>query len=258
MQMFLPTMKDLLEMIDHGYQTEDALDNHAIITLTPLTNRPLGVNAPVLSKTTIGQDLSLVSPQITNIAEILVVDLGTIPAPINYLALWGNQPAQFHPHNPTMIGNTFLADLGWAATLPNGMNQFNSVAIDDAFGCGFNQEMVGQVRVVGQQALQAGTFRQTRKQVKPITCQPTIESPKMDPFEAEKDTDGNNLAGMQVGILALVDVFEFVVYHTKEPNNNFFGSHRFVLLLAFRFVYNAIRIEQTFSFYKVRRYSFTK
>jgi hypothetical protein len=57
----------------------------------------------------------------------------------------------------------------------------------------------------------------------------------MHSFEAEKQADSNDFARMQMGIFAFLDVAEFVVYHTKEPSNNFFGSHRLVLLLAFWF-----------------------
>ena len=39
-------------------------------------------------------------------------------------------------------------------------------------------------------------------------------------------------ASIQVGVLPLVDVGQFVVYHTKESNENVFGSHRVVLLFA--------------------------
>jgi len=35
-----------------------------------------------------------------------------------------------------------------------------------------------------------------------------------------------------VGILPLVDVRQSIVYHTKESNDDFFGSHWVVLLFA--------------------------
>lgn len=37
---------------------------------------------------------------------------------------------------------------------------------------------------------------------------------------------------MQVRVFALVDMRQFVVYHTKESNDNFFDSHQVVLLFA--------------------------
>ena len=54
----------------------------------------------------------------------------------------------------------------------------------------------------------------------------------MDALEGKQDANCDNLTGIQVGVLALVDVRQFIVYHTKESNDNLFGSHRVVLLFA--------------------------
>lgn len=51
-------------------------------------------------------------------------------------------------------------------------------------------------------------------------------------FEVEEDTDGNNFAGIEISIFALLDGTDFVVYHAKEPSNNLFGSHKVMLLFA--------------------------
>jgi hypothetical protein len=54
----------------------------------------------------------------------------------------------------------------------------------------------------------------------------------MHTLEGEQDANRDNLAGIQVGVAPLVDVRQFIVYHTKESNDHVFGSHRVVLLLA--------------------------
>jgi len=220
----LGAMKDFLEMIDHRDYTKDALNHHPVVALSTLTNRPLWIDATTLSKATIGQDLSLLSPKITHISEILVVNLSTIPAPIDDLTFWGNQPAQFHPDNPAMVRDPFLADLSRTAAFADGMNEFHPVAVDDTLRLWLDQEMVGQGFVLGQQALQAGTFWQSWKKMPPVSVKPTVESPKMHSFEAEKQPDSDDLAGMQVGIFALVDMAQFIVYDTKEPSDDVFGS----------------------------------
>jgi hypothetical protein len=231
--MSLGAMKDFLEMIDYRDHTEYSLDHHPVVALSTLANRPLWVDPSTLSKPAIGQDLSLFSPQITDIPEILVVHLGTIPAPIDDRPFWSNQPAQFHSDNPTMVRDPFLPDLSQTAAFADGMDQFHPVAVDDTFGFWLDQEMVGQRFVLGQQALQAGTFWQSWKQVPPVASQPAIESPKMHSFEAKEQPNGNDFTGVQVGIFSFLDVTQFIIYDTKEPGNNKFGSQGFVLLLAF-------------------------
>jgi hypothetical protein len=231
----LRAMKDLLEMIDHRYQTEDPLDYHSVIAFILLTNGPFGVNPACLAKARVSQDLSLVSPQIAHISKVLIVNSGTVPAPINHLAFWGYQPAHFHAHNPTFIGQTFLPDLVSTPPLSDGMDEFHPITINNAFSLWLDQKMVSKRLIVGQQALQPGAFGQPRKQLAPIARKPTIESPKVHSFEAEKQADGNDFASMQLSVFAFLDVAEFIVYDTKEPSDNFFGSHRFVLLLAFWF-----------------------
>ena len=59
-----------------------------------------------------------------------------------------------------------------------------------------------------------------------------LESPLMHAYEAEQYTDGANFTGIKLGIFALLDGTEFVIYHAKEPSNNFFGSHKVMLLFA--------------------------
>jgi hypothetical protein len=76
------------------------------------------------------------------------------------------------------------------------------------------------------------TFRQLRKQVQPVSFEPAIKGTVVDPFEGEQDPNRDKFTGIQAGILPLVDFHQFVVYHTNESNDNLFGSHRIVLLLA--------------------------
>ena len=56
----------------------------------------------------------------------------------------------------------------------------------------------------------------------------------MHDFEREQNANGDNFTGIQQGVAPLVDVRQFVVYHTKESNDTVFGSHRVVLLFARR------------------------
>jgi hypothetical protein len=54
----------------------------------------------------------------------------------------------------------------------------------------------------------------------------------VDTFQAKQDANRDNFTRIQVRVFALVDMRQFVVYHTKESNDNLFGSHQVVLLFA--------------------------
>jgi len=54
----------------------------------------------------------------------------------------------------------------------------------------------------------------------------------MDALEGKQHANRDNFARIQVGVLPLVDVRQFIVYHTKESNDYLFGSHRVVLLFT--------------------------
>jgi hypothetical protein len=50
----------------------------------------------------------------------------------------------------------------------------------------------------------------------------------MHSFETEKQAQGNDLGWMQFGLGMLLDSTQLVIYHTKEPDDYFFGSHKAV------------------------------
>jgi hypothetical protein len=57
----------------------------------------------------------------------------------------------------------------------------------------------------------------------------------MHALESEQDADRDNFAWIHVRIASFVDVCQFVVYQTKESNDQFFASHQVVLLSAICF-----------------------
>jgi len=225
-------MKEFFSMIDHRYQTKDPLHYKAVIVLTPLADCPFGIFPSRKPKTVVTQNLTVFTPGIANISKILVVNFSTFLTPINHLALWVDKPAQFDPYNPAMIGQPFFPDLRVTTPFSNGVNEFNPVTINDAFGLWVGQKIDTQRLVFHQKAFQAATFGQGWKQGLPITFKPAIERSKMNPFEAEKHLNSNYFTRMQLSIFTFVDLTQFIVYHTKEPSNYFFGSHRFSLFLV--------------------------
>ena len=68
--------------------------------------------------------------------------------------------------------------------------------------------------------------------MQPVSFQPTIKRPIVDPFQRKQNTNGDDFARIQVRVGPLVDMHQFVIYHTKESNDYLFGSHQVVLLFA--------------------------
>jgi RHS repeat-associated protein len=231
-QVLLHAMKDFFEMIDNRNHTEHPLDNHTFIALSMLTKLPIDRLCSALAKTQVAENFGLLRPGGSNLLEVLVMGVGRCPLPVNDLPLRGNQPAQFDAHNPAMIAQAFLALLSGTAPLPNRVQQFHAVAIDHAFGLGSHQKVIRQGFILRHQAQQSRTFGQLRKQVQPISFQPAIKCSIVNTFQTKQDANRDNFTRIQVGVFALVDMRQFVVYHTKESNDYLFGSHQVVLLFA--------------------------
>jgi len=231
-QVLLQTMKDLLEMIDNRDDAEDALDDHAIIAFAVLTKLPVDWLVPASAEAQIAEHLGLLSPALLDLTQVLGVGLSAGPRPVNDLAFRGNQLAEFDPHNPALITFAFLAYLGGTASLTNRVNQLNAVTINQTLFSWGDQKLIRQVLIGGQQPQQARTLRQVEKQVYPVPFEPAIKGTIVHVFEREWDANRDNFARRQVGVAPLVDVRQFIVYHTKESNDNFFGSHRVVFLFA--------------------------
>src|SRR5712692_821573 len=231
-QILVNPMKDLLEMIDHRDDAENPLDHHAIIALAMLAKAPVDRFVPAFAEAQVTEDFGLLGPSLSNLTQVLVVGVGGSPSPVNDLPLRGNQPAEFDSHNPAMIALAFLANLCRTASLTDGVDQLNAVAINHTLFLRSHQELVGQVLIDCQQAQQARTVRQVGKQVQPVPFEPAIKGAIVDALEGEQHANRDYFTGIQVGILPLVDVRQSIVYHTKESNDDFFGSHWVVLLFA--------------------------
>jgi hypothetical protein len=225
-------MKYFLEMIDYRYQTEYSLDYHPLVSLAVTTKMPLRLRFTALAKPEVAENISLVNPLQTHIPEILVVLIGRFPAPLDDLAARSDQPAQLDTDNPAMIALAFLTDLAVTTSLPDRMDEFNAIAVYDAFGCWLDQQSVSQSLVFFQHPQQPIQTGQLWKQMLPIAFKPTVKSAVMHPFEAKEHADGNDFAGVEMGILPFLDGTQLVVYHAKEPSDNFFGSHKVMFLLA--------------------------
>src|SRR5256885_818898 len=123
------SMKDLFKMLNYRQHAKYSLDHPSVVALSALAAYPVLIIAPFMTKALIRQHRGFVRPPQANVPKILVVYLGAIPAPIDYLADRCHQPAHFHADKKTMLSFPLFADLRRAASFPYRMDQFHPIAI---------------------------------------------------------------------------------------------------------------------------------
>ena len=88
-----------------------------------------------------------------------------------------------------MIGDAFASDLCGAAPIPNGMAQFNAIAVGDAHQVGLGQDASRPVLLSMQAAEEAGAFRQLGEQAAVVVLEPGIASALADAFDDVENAD---------------------------------------------------------------------
>jgi hypothetical protein len=122
-------MEDFFEMVDYRNQTKNALYHHAFIMFTTLTELQVGHFFAAFAEAVISQNVSLLIPQSGDVSKVLIVSISGLPTPINNLALWCDQPAQFDPNDPTVITQAFFTDLSLTPSFSDGMNKLDAKTI---------------------------------------------------------------------------------------------------------------------------------
>jgi len=82
---------------------------------------------------------------------------------------------------------------------------------------------------------QARAFGQSRKQGSVISAQPAIEGACAHAFEREQQRQGDDFAGMQLGLWVLADIGQGIGHSAKQFSDKIFGSHGSDLFLRLRF-----------------------
>ena len=145
-------------MIDDSDHAEHPLHDHAIMALAMLTKVPIDRLFAAFAEAQVTQDLRLLGPGGSDLAEVLVMRIGGGPLPVNDLPLRGNQPTLFDPNDPAMVADAFLTDLGGATPLANRVDQFDTVAINHTLCLRHDQKVVGQRFILRQQTQQTRAF----------------------------------------------------------------------------------------------------
>src|SRR5215471_7867230 len=106
---------------------------------------------------------------------------GTVPP--YHQAILVHQQTEFAPDNPTMVGQTFPADLLGAATLPDGVDEFDPIDVDHPKHGRSGQEGPRPVLMRLEETEESGTLGEAGKQGPIVTRQPAMERPVAHAFK---------------------------------------------------------------------------
>jgi hypothetical protein len=82
-----------------------------------------------------------------------------------------------------------------------------------------------------EQAKQPRSFGQFREQRAPISNQPAIKGAISHSLERKQNGQGDDFAGIQVGLWMFREVSHLIIYSAEQFNDKIFGGHEGLLLL---------------------------
>ncbi len=121
---------------------QGSFDQHTLIPGPAWNELEIGGDAVSIVETGIRQHDAFVLQSRDQRQEDPVEDIDRISSPTDDLPVIVNQPAQLHAHDPALIGIAFLANLLLAAPFPDGVDQFNAVAVDHGKETGLRQKPI--------------------------------------------------------------------------------------------------------------------
>jgi hypothetical protein len=99
-----------------------------------------------------------------------------------------------------MIGEAFAADLLGTAALAHGVDQLDTVGIDDAEHGRSGQEDLRPVVMRLEETKEPGPLGEVGKQRPIVARQPAIEGPVAPTFERMQQPQSDHLTGLEVGL----------------------------------------------------------
>ena len=193
-------MQHLFEMADQRQHREHGLHQHAVLPLTALT--PFEVRGIVLGgmEGRITQDNHLVFKLANQPLKGVIRDIGRGAGPPHDQPPLIEEQTEFASNNPAVIGEAFAADLLGAAALAHGVDQLDTVGVDDAEHGRSGQEDLRPVLMRLEETKEPGSLGEVGKQRPIVARQPAIEGPVAPTFEGMQQPQGDHLTGPEVGL----------------------------------------------------------
>jgi len=225
LNVWFQAVKHPLEIANDRKQGERGLHFHPIVPRPLRTHFAVFWHAVLPAKSKVGQHDAASTELLDQRIERIVWDIHGIPVPIDHLPKAVEHPAELDANTPTPFVFGLFAKLLRTATFPNGKQQLDRVTVNDQEKARIGQEALVPVLMRDQQPLQTSAIRQTRKKVVIVALKPAIKGAEMASFQGEQQTDGDQLAGIQLGLAVLWYLFHVIIDKAKDLNDNVFGGH---------------------------------
>jgi hypothetical protein len=206
---------DLFAMADERQHREYRLDEYAILPLTPSTQFEVGGSALRGMEGSITQDNH---PLLTLPNELLKgvirhVSGGTVPH--DHQAILVQDQTQFSTDTPAMIREAFAANLLGAATFLHGVDELDTIRVNDPRHGRGGQEDLRPGLMRPQEAKEPSALVEPWEQ-RPISArQPPIERPMSYAFERMQEPEGHDFTRPQGRMGMFGDTGEMVIHLTE-------------------------------------------
>jgi hypothetical protein len=193
-------MHHLFEMEHHRQHRKHRLDEHALLPLSPSAQFEVGWIPLGGMEGGIAQDDHASVDLANQPLKGIICDIrgGTRP-PHNQSPLI-QQETQFPADNPPVIREAFAADLLRAAAFAHGMDQLDSIGVDDPEHGRSGQEDLRPVLMGPEEAKEPRPLGELGKQRAILACLPAIDGAVAHPFERMQEAQGDHLTGPEVGL----------------------------------------------------------
>src|SRR5207249_2536511 len=125
--------------------------------------------------------------------EGVVLLVSRVRSPLHSQAPLVDHQAQLDAYDPAAVGQAFAPDLLWASAFPDGVDQFDAIAVCYSQHRRVSQETCCPLLVSGKQSEQAGALRQLREQWQVIALDPVVESPTRYSLDGKEQSEGDHL-----------------------------------------------------------------
>ena len=225
-------MHHLLEMTDQGQHRQRSLNDHAIIPLAALADTQM-LRVPIfLREAGIGKHHGLPRDLVDNGLEgTAIIDVRGVTVPVDDQAQMVLQQTQLASDDPAVVREALAPNLPITAAFAPGMDEFDPVGIDNTQQTRLRHEAIRPVLMRVEQAKQARTRGQVRKQGPVITTQPAVEGAIADSLQGEQQGQRHHFARIQLRLGMFLGGRHRIIYAAKQFSDKIYSRHGDLLLL---------------------------
>ena len=149
---------------------------------------------------------------------------GTVPR--HHPAILVEHETEFPADNPAMIGEALAADLLRAAPFTDGMDELDTIRVNDAEYRRGGQQGLGPVLMGAEEATEPCPLGEAGEQGPIVARQPTIKRPIAPAFACMQEPERHHLTGPEACLRVFGDVVQVRIDLTEKSDDKIDRSHR--------------------------------